>query len=178
MYLLMGLAGSGKGTQGELLAEKIGYKYLSTGEYLRSYVTAQRKQEMLAGKLISDQEMIDIITSFLESLASKNNCILDGFPRTLEQAKWLLEKSHSQDFDIEGLIYLEVTEAELIDRLLKRGRADDTKSAIKRRFELYRQSTEPVIDYYRSQSVPVFEIPGNNGVEEVQKSIQKQIKWA
>lgn len=176
MYLLMGLAGSGKGTQGELLAKKIGYQYLSTGEYLRSYITKKRKQEMLQGRLINDQEMIDIISSFLDSLDIKNSCILDGFPRTLEQAVWLLNTSKIDDFTIEGVIYLNVDESELIKRLIKRGRPDDTKEAIEKRFDLYRQSTAPVIEYYKNHAIQVYEIPGDNTVDAVQETILKQLR--
>lgn len=172
----MGLAGSGKGTQGELLAKKIGYKYLSTGDYLRSYITKKRKKEMLQGKLINDEEMIDIIGSFLSSLEEKNKSILDGFPRTLGQAAWLLGRGQTDKFAIEGVIYLNVDEAELIKRLIDRGRPDDTREAIKRRFELYRQSTAPVIEYYKDHEIPVFEIQGNDTVGAVQQTIINQIE--
>lgn len=171
----MGLAGSGKGTQGDLLAKKINYEYFSTGEYLRSYITGKRKQEMLQGKLIDDHEMVSIITSFLDSLESKNRSILDGFPRTLDQAKWLLEKAKKDDFEIEGIIYLNVEEAELIDRLISRGRPDDTTQAIKKRFDLYKRATAPVIEHYRQNDVPVFEIPGSDAVEVIHDYIIKQI---
>ena len=89
MILIMGLAGSGKGTQGKLLAEKLGYEYLSTGEFLRTYITEERRTKMAAGHLIDDKEMIEIIKDFLDKLDSKNECILDGFPRSMEQATWL-----------------------------------------------------------------------------------------
>ncbi|MBI5357877.1 nucleoside monophosphate kinase [Candidatus Saccharibacteria bacterium] len=176
MYILMGLAGSGKGTQGKLLSEKLGYEYLSTGDYLRTYLTEKRKEEMLKGKLLDDQEMIGIIESFITSLADKTKCILDGFPRTIAQAAWLLKESQKGDFTIEGLIYLDVPEAELMKRLLLRARPDDTEESINERFRSYKESTQPVIDLYRSNSIPVIKIAGNNSIEQVQDDIIKNLK--
>lgn len=176
MYILMGLAGSGKGTQGKLLSEKLDYEYLSTGDYLRTYLTEERKAEMLKGKLLDDQEMIEIIQSFIDSLDDKTACILDGFPRTIVQASWLLEQSQKGAFKIEGLIYLDVPESELIKRLLLRARPDDTEESIKERFRSYKESTQPVIDLYRSEKVPIIEIAGNNSIEQVQADIANNIK--
>lgn len=172
----MGLAGSGKGTQGKLLSEKIDYEYMSTGDYLRTYLTEKRKEEMLKGKLIDDQEMIEVTDSFLESIKDKNRCILDGFPRTIEQATWLLEESEREGFKIEGLIYLSVPESELIERLLSRGRPDDTTESIKERFRAYEESTKPIISLYREKNIPVIKIAGDNSIEQVQADIDVSLK--
>lgn len=175
MYLIMGLAGSGKGTQGELLAQKINYSYLSTGEYLRQYITEQRKQEMLAGKLIDDDEMIKIIESFLESQTDRTKTILDGFPRTLAQAEWLYKLHEQNKIEIEGVIYLKVPEEKLLERLLIRGRPDDTKQAIEKRFSEYKISTEPVLRFYKEKSIPLYEIDGDKDIKGVQQDILQQI---
>lgn len=172
----MGLAGSGKGTQGKLLSKKIDYEYMSTGDYLRTYLTDKRKEEMLKGKLIDDKEMIEITDSFLGSIKDKNKCVLDGFPRTIEQATWLLEESKREGFKIEGLIYLNVPESKLIERLLLRGRPDDTAESIKERFRAYEESTTPIIDLYRGKNIPVIEIAGDNSIERVQEDIDVSLK--
>jgi adenylate kinase len=172
----MGLAGSGKGTQGELLAKTINYNYFSTGEYLRTYITEKRRQEMLQGILIDDKEMIEIIGSYLDTLSDKNLVILDGFPRTLGQAEWLYNLHEQAEIQIEGIIYIHVAESELLRRLLERARPDDTEPAIKKRFQEYISSTAPVIDYYKSQSIRVIEINGNDTIDRVQDNIVKMIK--
>lgn len=175
MYILMGLAGSGKGTQGEMLAGKLDYDYFSTGDYLRTFLTKDRKREMLEGKLLDDQEMIGIITSYLESLQDKSKTILDGFPRTLLQAQWLHTLHLEQGLTIEGVIFLDVPEKSLIDRLFERARPDDTLDAIKKRFAHYNESTQPVIDFFKGQAIQVWKIDGQKDIESVQKSIISQI---
>lgn len=176
MYILMGLAGSGKGTQGELLAKKINYSYLSTGEYLRGYITGKRREEMLAGKLISDQEMIGIIESFLSEQKNKTSTILDGFPRTLKQAEWLIKASKKEDFLVEAVIYLKVPEEKLLKRLIERGRQDDTREVIEKRFSEYKESTSPALDYYKEKDIKIFEIDGSKKIEEVHQEIMQKIE--
>lgn len=171
---MMGLAGSGKGTQSQLLAKELNYDYLSTGEYLRTYLSEDRKKEILAGKLVDDQEMITIIRDFLAK--TDKEVILDGFPRSLEQAKWLLDKHLSGEIQIEALVYLNVPESELIVRLKNRGRADDTEEAIKTRFEEYRKSTSPIIDHYKSSGVKIVEVDGRGTIEQIQKNILDQLR--
>ncbi|HEX5455873.1 MAG TPA: nucleoside monophosphate kinase [Candidatus Saccharimonadales bacterium] len=168
MILIMGLAGSGKGTQGQLLAKKLGYEYLSTGEFLRTYITEERRRKMAAGHLIDDKEMIEIIKDFLDKLASKDECILDGFPRSMEQAAWLAQQHNAGEINIEALIYLDVPREELIKRLLLRGRHDDNEAAIKKRFEEYSKSTSPIIDDYKKRGIKVIEIEGLGSIEGIQ----------
>lgn len=168
MILIMGLAGSGKGTQGKLLAQKLGYEYLSTGEFLRTYITEERRKKMAAGHLIDDKEMIGIIRDFLSKLDSKDESILDGFPRSREQADWLAQQHENHDINIEALIYLDVPREELIKRLLLRGRHDDNESAIQKRFEEYSKSTSPIIDDYKKRGIKVIEIDGSGAIEDIQ----------
>ncbi|HEX5796942.1 MAG TPA: nucleoside monophosphate kinase [Candidatus Saccharimonadales bacterium] len=171
MILIMGLAGSGKGTQGKLLAKKLGYQYLSTGEFLREYITEERRERMAAGHLINDDEMIDIIRDFFGKLDDKNRCILDGFPRSKKQADWLAQQHKLGKVDIEALIYIEVPKAELIKRLLLRGRHDDNEPAIEKRFEEYSKSTSPIIDAYRKKGIRIIEVDGHGPVDDIQLKI-------
>ncbi|HEX5798006.1 MAG TPA: nucleoside monophosphate kinase [Candidatus Saccharimonadales bacterium] len=173
MILLMGLAGSGKGTQGKLLSEKLDYEYISTGDYLRQYLSEERKSQILAGKLVDDNEMIRIIDDFLSS--AKKESILDGFPRSEEQANWLLQKHNKDEINIEALIYLKVSREELIDRLLARGRADDNEEAIKTRFEEYSRATSPIIENYKKKGIKIIEVNGSGTVDNIHKNILKQL---
>lgn len=174
MILIMGLAGSGKGTQGKLLAEKLGYKYLSTGEFLRAYITEERRKQMAAGHLINDEEMIGIIKDFL-SKSSDDNCILDGFPRSMAQSDWLIGEHHKKAINIEALIYIDVPKDELIRRLLLRGRHDDNEPAIRKRFEEYSKSTSPIRDDYRNQGIKIIEVNGEGPIEDIQSEILQSL---
>lgn len=175
MILIMGLAGSGKGTQGKLLAEKLGYEYLSTGEFLRTYITEERRKQMAAGKLVNDEEMIEIIKDFLQQSSVAEKSILDGFPRSKKQADWLISQHKSGSINIEALIYLNVSKEELIRRLLARGRHDDNEPAIRRRFEEYSKSTSPIIEDYMNQGIKVIEVDGQGSVDEIQASILESL---
>lgn len=166
---MMGLAGSGKGTQGKLLSDKFGYEYLSTGEYLREYLSEERKKQILAGKLVDDNEMIRIIDEFLGN--TKNDSILDGFPRSETQADWLISKHKNKEIYIEALIYLEVSREELMERLLERGRADDNQEAINMRFDEYTRATLPIIDNYRKEGIKIIEVNGSGSIEDIHKEI-------
>lgn len=176
MILIMGLAGSGKGTQGKILAEKLNYQYLSTGDFLREYITEQRRQEMAAGKLINDEEIISIIQDFLDKSSTKDNCILDGFPRSQAQADWLISQHEAGELKIEAVIYLKVPTEELVKRLLNRARPDDTEAAIKKRFEEYSKSTSPIIDDYRARGIKIIEVDGNQPVEIIHNNILELLK--
>lgn len=173
MILLMGLAGSGKGTQGKLLSDKFGYEYLSTGEYLREYLSEERKKQILAGKLVDDDEMVRIIDEFLSN--AKKDSILDGFPRSEAQANWLINKHKNKDIFIEALIYLKVTREELMQRLLERGRADDNETAINTRFEEYTRATLPIIDNYRKEGIKIAEVNGIGSIEDIHSEILKKL---
>jgi adenylate kinase len=170
---MMGLAGSGKGTQGKLLSEKLGYEYISTGEYLREYLSEERKDQILAGKLVDDNEMIQIINEFLSNTNRKS--VLDGFPRSEAQADWLLRKHRKNEINIEALIYLKVSKEELIDRVVARGRADDNEAAIKMRFEEYSRATLPIIENYKRKGIKVIEVNGNGPIESIHKKILQQL---
>lgn len=172
----MGQAGSGKGTQGEFLAKDLAYDYFSTGHYLRTYLTEERRAEMLKGKLLGDDEMIKIITSYLSSLEDKDRTILDGFPRTIVQAEWLQRLNESGDINIEGVVFLDVSEDKLLNRLLQRGRPDDTVQAIKKRFHEYGELTAPVINFFNDNGVKVYRIDGDKSIEEVHKTIIGEIR--
>src|SRR3982751_5665832 len=100
MILLMGIAGSGKGTQGTMLADSRGYHLISMREVLRMYVTGEQRERMLAGELLNDDEIIKIVDQVLKSLPDDKEVVLDGFPRTIPQAEWLLEQVKAGRFKI------------------------------------------------------------------------------
>lgn len=176
MIIFMGVAGAGKSVQGTLLAEALKYQWLSTGEYLRSNISGKRKQEMLEGKLLDDQEIIDILKNFFASIEDENKTILDGFPRTLVQAKWLHEQQKSGALHIGSVIYLNASKEVVQQRLLGRGRADDTEEALDKRFEEYESLTLPIIDWFKSCGIKVHEVNAERSIEDIQKDIINRVK--
>lgn len=158
MILLMGVAGAGKSMQGRMLADEHGYAWISTGEILRVLVTGKRRQEMLQGKLLSDEEVIDLIHRVFYMIDTKQQFVLDGFPRTVPQAKWLIKQSEEGRFNLDAIINMNASPEVVYERLEKRGRPDDTKDAIERRIREYEEVTKPILDCFAEKKVPLCNI--------------------
>jgi len=167
----MGVAGSGKSVQGKLLADELGYYWLSTGEVLRKHISDERQDEMLAGKLLDDQEIIGVLGDFLTSFKKKQECVLDGFPRTLPQAEWLLDQHKRGKIKITAVVCLEALTTTVEKRLLARGRPDDHKEAIQLRFHEYEKQTLPIIESFKQAKIPVYAVDGENQIEEVHQDV-------
>ena len=161
--ILFGPPGAGKGTQSELLISNYSLVHLSTGDILRSEVAAKSelgiraKELMDRGDLVPDEVVIGMIKSKLEANPDASGFIFDGFPRTAAQAEALDGLLTDLQTSITMMIALEVSEEELINRLLNRGkesgRSDDQdKSIILNRIEEYRLKTEPIKDHYAAQN--------------------------
>lgn len=175
MIIFTGRAGSGKSVQGQLLADNLGYLWLSTGQLMRMFISGDRRREMLEGKLLEDSEIIHYVDGALKLLPNDNECILDGFPRTLAQAEWLLDQADAGRFKLNGIINLRIDEATAHERLLKRSRVDDTEQAITKRFEEYQRETLPILEILKKAKIPVHEIDGAQSVEKVQQLIIRSL---
>lgn len=158
MIILMGVAGAGKSMQGRLLADEHGYAWISTGELFRVLVTGKRRQQMLEGKLLSDDEVIKLIDKTLELINVEEEFMLDGFPRTKVQADWLLEQVKAGRFKLTAIINLAASPEVVKERLLARGRQDDTEAAIANRFKEYEDTTLPIIDHFKEAGITVYDI--------------------
>lgn len=171
MIILMGLAGAGKGTQAQMLAEKYGYVTISTGELLRNFATEDQKRRMLTGELISDDEIIDMVDRRLNELQDLSKVLLDGFPRSVRQSEWLLKQIEEGRLKLTAVIHMVIDETRVRERLVGRGRADDTDAGISRRFEEYRQTTLPIIDHFKEENIHVYTVDADQTPEEVHKDI-------
>lgn len=171
MIVLMGVAGAGKSVQGKLLADELGYRWLSTGEFLRMHITGKRRAEMLEGKLLDDQEIIDILSGFFAGLEKDEGVILDGFPRTTAQANWLLEQHNTSNINVSAVLHLKASKDVVKARLLERGRQDDTEAAIDARFREYENSTLPIVDLLKEANIPVHDVDGERSIEEIHVQI-------
>lgn len=176
MIILMGVAGAGKSVQGRRLADEFGLPWLSTGEFLRMMVTGQRRKEMLAGKLLDDTEMIALADKIFHMINSTEEFILDGFPRTADQADWLLAQHKAGLLKISYVLHLEASEGVVTERLLARGRQDDTAEAISKRFAEYRAVTLPILKAYEQKGIKVHHINADNTPEAVHDQVIKLVK--
>lgn len=175
--ILFGPPGSGKGTQSEKLIVRYGLKHLSTGDLLRSEINRQTSLGMAAksfmdkGQLVPDEVVIGMISSALDENPEAKGFLFDGFPRTSAQAEALDKLLQLKQTSIGVMLALDVSEEELVKRLLKRGetsgRSDDTnEQVIRARIKEYRNKTEAVADYYR-QFDKVVMVKGEGSIDEI-----------
>ncbi len=175
--VIFGPPGSGKGTQASLISSEFDLEHLSTGEILRaeaargSPIGGEAADLMRSGQLVPDRLMVPLIDARLRKAGARGGVLLDGFPRTVEQAKALDEILGGQGRQVDFVVALEAPEAELIERLLQRAaiqhREDDTREAITERMQEYRERTAPVLDYYRRRGVRVADVDAGGPVEDV-----------
>jgi len=171
MILLMGVAGAGKSIQGRLLADEHGYAWISSGEIFRVLVTGKRRQQMLEGKLLSDEEVIHLFDKVFELIDITEEFVLDGFPRTIPQADWLLKQVKVGRLKLSSVIHLTASEEVVRERLLARGRQDDTEKAIAERFREYRAVTLPILEHLQQEGIAVCNIDASQTPREVHDEI-------
>jgi adenylate kinase len=171
MIIFMGVAGAGKSVQGRMLADQLALPWLSTGEFLRMLVAGERRKEMLAGKLLSDQEMIALIQKVLTLVPTNEEFILDGFPRTVDQAEWLMAQVKAGLLDVTAVFQIEASQEVVKARLLERGRQDDHHEAIAERFREYEQTIVPIVEKMKTSGVQIYTIDGEKPVREVHENI-------
>ncbi len=176
--LLIGPPGAGKGTQAVNLAQRLGVPHLSSGEMLRmakddATELGQTAQEFLdAGKLVPDELITQIVLSRLDGSDCDSGCLLDGFPRTVAQARALDEYLSLRDAAVDMVLKIHVEEGELMKRLLARGRSDDRPEAIRQRFREYESLTAPLFKYYEDGG-RLRTIDGAGSPDAVQRRIDK-----
>ena len=155
--VLLGPPGAGKGTQAQKLSEKLGVPQISTGELFRSNIEngtklgLEAKRYLDAGDLVPSELTNQLVDERLNDSDAANGFILDGYPRSLEQAKALHEMLGRRGTDIDAVLEFRVSEDELLQRLKGRGRADDTDDVILNRMKIYRAETAPLLDYYSNE---------------------------
>jgi len=173
--ILIGIQGAGKSTQGNILSEKLNIPYLSTGHIFRDLSKEKTptgryiKETVNAGYLIPDDKALEIVSEYLHRPEYEKGYIMDGFPRTIVQAK-------AFENGIDKVIYLKVSDKEALWRLSGRddNREDDTLKAIRKRISLFHEFTEPVLGFYKEKGVLV-ELDGEKSIEEISKEILNKL---
>jgi len=182
--LILGAPGSGKGTQGKLLAERLGLPKITTGDLIRAAMKAGTPLGLSAkkfydkGQLVPDSVILGMIKDELAHPAAKDGAILDGFPRTADQAE-LVDKTLAERMQrLNHILLLDVSEEELIRRMRQRatveGRSDDTPEAIAERLRVYQRDTAPLIAHYAERGI-VHRVPGGGTVEQIAEEIKRII---
>ncbi|MBI3259504.1 MAG: adenylate kinase [Ignavibacteriae bacterium] len=177
IIVLFGAPGVGKGTQAALLSERKNIPHLSTGEALRQAIAAQTelgrvaKQIVESGQLVSDEIVTGIVKEAMDKPEYSNGCIFDGFPRNQSQAEALDSLLEAVGKEIDSVINIKVANEEIVDRMLKRGRKDDSEEVIRHRLDIYNNQTAPLLDYYTNHG-KLISIDGNADVEEVYARIE------
>lgn len=176
MVVFFGPAGAGKSVQGQILAARHGWRWLSSGQLLRDSRDVEIMEQMRTGKLVSSEQINEVVADALERAKDIDRVILDGYPRKMEQAKWLIETQPRHERTIALAVVLEVPRAELEKRLKVRGRVDDTSEVIEERLSIYRQEIYPILTYLTDQKVKIAHIDGTGTVGQVHDRIESELE--
>jgi adenylate kinase len=155
--VLLGPPGAGKGTQAQKLAEKLGIPHISTGDLFRDNISKATELGLEAKKYLDSGDLVPatltnrLVEDRLNDADAADGFILDGFPRSVEQAEALKDMLAARNTTLDAVLEFRVSEQELLDRLKSRGRADDTEDVILNRMKVYRDETAPLLDYYQAE---------------------------
>jgi len=179
--IFLGPPGSGKGTQSTFLAKHYHLAHISTGDILREAIAAktslgqQAQAYMNKGELVPDELILAMVKERMSQPDVEKGWILDGFPRNVSQAIFLDNLLEQKNHRAKYVVNLDVPDEAIIQRLLLRGRKDDTEETIRRRLEVYREQTAPLIEYYRDRGT-LHAVNGNRLPEEVTQSLKEAIE--
>jgi adenylate kinase len=182
--ILLGPPGSGKGTQGEILAERTGIVRISTGDLLRdaagkgTALGGRARSYMDRGLLVPDDVIVGLLREVLASPRAARGVIMDGFPRTVAQAEAVDALLAERTQRVDQVLFFDVADEELLQRIAGRaraeGRADDTPEAFRQRLVVYRRDTAPLVDFYRQRGILV-EIEAVGTIPEIAARVQQRV---
>ena len=184
VLIFLGPPGSGKGTQAQILTDNLNLNHLSVGDLLRENILNNTELGKLAsnyvksGELVPDELIIDLMDSYITNIKNKTDnsgIILDGFPRTINQAIALENKIKQLNVSIKAVINLDIPDQKILNRLAARGREDDKPELIKNRLKVYRNQTEPLLEFYSKRSL-LETINGDQSEADVSSAIINVLK--
>lgn len=177
--VLFGPPGAGKGTQAEVLSERLAIPHISTGDLFRTNIGNQTplglkaKSFLDAGDLVPDEVTNEMVRERLAESDAREGFLLDGYPRTTPQADALSEVLDEYGVSLSAVLQFDVPEDELVRRMQERGREDDNEDVIRRRLAVYREETEPLLDYYGDK---VVKIDALGTIEEISERAQQAVR--
>ena len=176
MIAFFGPAGSGKSTQGRIIADKYGWRWLSVGQVLRD--TGEFDDILNAGELVDDATVVRLMNKQIEFAEAEGmEVVRDGYPRDMEQVNILLAEPDDKFFSsMKGAIILDVPKEELYKRVQERGRSDDTMEVLEKRFAVFEQNICSILPLLEERSVPVFHVDGTGEFEVVTERINKIVR--
>jgi adenylate kinase len=175
--VLLGAPGAGKGTQAGILKEMYGIPHISTGDILRSEVEAgselgkKARSFMKAGALVPDDLILSMVEERLKQPDTRRGWLMDGFPRTLEQAQGLSEMTRRIDQKVDAVVILNISADVIVKRLTGRKREDDAPEIIRKRIAVFEEQTRPVFQYYRD-NYDVVEVDGVKSIDQVTEALR------
>jgi adenylate kinase len=164
--VLLGPPGAGKGTQAQKLSDKLGIPQISTGDLFRKNISdntplgVEAKRYLDAGDLVPSELTNKLVEDRIEQPDAADGFILDGYPRSVQQAQALDEMLKNHNTRLDAVLEFAVSEEELFERLKSRGRADDTEEVIRNRMQVYRDETEPLLEYYSHNNLQTVDAVG------------------
>jgi len=175
VIIFFGPAGAGKSVQGQMLSARHGWRWLSTGQMFRESGDAEVQKILGTGELISDEKTYDVVRESLSGSGDFDHLIVDGFPRTMAQAEWLMDAKNEFGREVEMVVVLEVPESIIQERLQLRGRPEDSAEIVAKRMNIYRREMYPVLGYFAEQGIKIVHIDGTGSVGEVHDRIQAEL---
>lgn len=175
MIIFFGPAGAGKSVQGQILSARHGWRWLSAGQLLRDTHDADLVREMQTGALVSEERVNTIMKEALVNAKDLDHVILDGFPRQLTQARWLVDTQPEHERSVSMIVVLEVPKSEIMNRLRVRGRVDDKPEVIEERLNIYRKEIYPILDYFTDKKVYITHIDGTGTIGQVHDRIEAEL---
>ncbi|MFB9905333.1 adenylate kinase [Allokutzneria oryzae] len=177
--VLVGPPGAGKGTQATVLSEKLGVPHISTGDLFRANIGQltplgqEAKRYLDTGELVPDSVTNAMVEDRLAQPDAANGFLLDGFPRNTVQAEVLGELLSAKGTKLDAVLQFDIAEDIVVERLLARGRADDTEEIIRRRQQIYRSETAPLLDHYRGILITIDAV---GSVEDISERALKALR--
>lgn len=176
MIIFFGPAGAGKSVQGQMLAARNNWRWLSAGQLLRDTHDMELIREMQTGQLVEPARVNQLMGDALQRAKNIDRVVLDGYPRELSQAEWLIDSRPHHERDIAMVVVLEVPRSELLKRLEVRGRLDDTPEAIDERLRIYRTEIYPILTYLTEKGVRITHVDGTGSVGQVHDRIMEELE--
>jgi len=174
MVVFIGPPGAGKSLQASMLEERGAAHWISVGQLLRENLKGSEQDKLDKGIIIDDKTTIKVIKERLATIHDSDLVILDGFPRHETQTRWLVSDDNPRKLD--GVVLLTLDREHIIERLLKRDRADDKRDVIEDRIKIFNDDIGPIIEDFKKLNVKVIKIDSNGSIEEVYKKVHAALR--